>query len=79
MHVAQMRPGDRLFLYSDGVVEAASKKEGDFGETRLLEILRANASLSLSEGLDRLTDSLKDWRGEDSLDDDVSLLALECV
>lgn len=79
MHLMQLRPGERLYLYSDGVVEAASEREGDFGEERLLKSLRASMALSLPESLDRLTESVRVWSGEDGLDDDVSLLALECA
>jgi serine phosphatase RsbU (regulator of sigma subunit) len=33
--------GDRLFLFSDGVTEAADPREAEYGEARLLQVLQA--------------------------------------
>ncbi len=40
-HTIKFTPGDRLFLYSDGVVEARNPKSEDYGEDRLLHHLES--------------------------------------
>lgn len=40
---AQMRPGDILVLFSDGVTEAVNRSDEDFGETRLAELVASLA------------------------------------
>jgi sigma-B regulation protein RsbU (phosphoserine phosphatase) len=74
---AQLHPGDRLVLYSDGIVECANGQGAPFGEDRLLRYLR-NASLKpLDQLLAGLETEMEDWHGSAEFDDDVSLLALE--
>lgn len=39
IHSLQLNPGDRLYLYSDGIPEAMNRDEEHFGQQRLLDIL----------------------------------------
>jgi sigma-B regulation protein RsbU (phosphoserine phosphatase) len=70
-------PGDRLMLYSDGVVECANAQGDLFGEDRLLEYLRGTRTTALPQMLAGLEHEMERWRGHGEFDDDVSLLALE--
>ena len=70
-------PGDRLMLYSDGVIECANPSGELFGEERLLHYLEATRTKTLSQMLGGLELEMENWRGADEFDDDVSLLALE--
>jgi serine phosphatase RsbU (regulator of sigma subunit) len=74
-----LRPGDRLFLYSDGVVEASNPNEyvGQFGVERLLKVLNTTRSNSLEECLASLARSIADWCGNVPPHDDISVLAIE--
>ena len=74
---ADFHPGDRLILYSDGVVECANQHNQLFGEDRLLNYLRANRSGCMAGMLKGLEFEMEKWRGQPEFDDDVSLLALE--
>lgn len=47
---AQLEPGDRVILFTDGVTEACNTEGEEFGETRLLSFLEENRALS-AEGL----------------------------
>jgi serine phosphatase RsbU (regulator of sigma subunit) len=73
---AVLRPGDRLYFYSDGLIEAQDDSEQPFGETRLAEEFARRRSRPLGEGLDEVADLVQDWSGG-CLTDDVSLLAVE--
>lgn len=77
-HNLQLQPGDRLFLYSDGITECASHDNGElFGEERLLRWMNAHRHLSLAELKNALEQKLLEWHGSNEFEDDISLLALE--
>jgi phosphoserine phosphatase RsbU/P len=69
--------GDRVYLYSDGVIEAARADQEHFGIARLCEALAHRRSISLDDSLTSLLQQLQDWRGGKSAVDDISLLAFE--
>jgi sigma-B regulation protein RsbU (phosphoserine phosphatase) len=73
----RLRPGDRIYLYSDGVTEAMNASEEQFGVQRLLSRLCQVRELSLKESLNAVLKSIEEWRCHDCLRDDVSLVALE--
>lgn len=70
-------PGDRLLVYSDGLVEAESQDGKQFSDQRLHTIVQENAAGSTGLILDTLDLALRNWRGSETLDDDLSLLVLE--
>jgi sigma-B regulation protein RsbU (phosphoserine phosphatase) len=47
--VRQLRSGDRMVLFTDGVTEACNADEEEFGEARLLAVLQENRRKSPSE------------------------------
>jgi|SRR6516165_3330286 sigma-B regulation protein RsbU (phosphoserine phosphatase) len=75
--VLTLTPGDRLYLYSDGIVEASNAKNEQFGTKRLLDALRQSRQVSLQASLDNLIVSLEQWCGTPHLLDDVSVVAVE--
>jgi serine phosphatase RsbU (regulator of sigma subunit) len=70
-------PGDRLFIYSDGLVEAEDQGGEQFSEDRLQALVRKAAAEPSAILLDRVDDALRNWRGSETLDDDLSVLMLE--
>ncbi|MCX6549981.1 MAG: SpoIIE family protein phosphatase [Acidobacteria bacterium] len=71
-----LEPGDRLYLYTDGVIEALDAAEEEFGHARLLDEIARWRDQPLRTGLDLVAKAVRAWCG-DSLKDDVSLLAVE--
>jgi sigma-B regulation protein RsbU (phosphoserine phosphatase) len=71
-----LQPGDRLYFYSDGVIEALDASEQEFGYTRLMAEVERQRDRPLRIGLELIADAVRDWSGGD-LQDDVSLLAIE--
>jgi sigma-B regulation protein RsbU (phosphoserine phosphatase) len=69
-------PGDRLFLYSDGLVDCAGADEEPFGEDRFDALIQETAELSLAETIERMRAALAE-HAEGSFSDDVSLLVLD--
>ncbi len=70
-------PGDRLFLYSDGLVECHGQNDEALGSHALEEILRAGKGLPLNAITDRLRKGLVAHRGSEMFEDDISFLAIE--
>jgi sigma-B regulation protein RsbU (phosphoserine phosphatase) len=73
----QLLPGDRLFIYSDGVSDCSNSGQSAFGTARLSEHLGACRSESLPGSLKSLGDRLQQWRGTSLFEDDLSVLAME--
>jgi serine phosphatase RsbU (regulator of sigma subunit) len=77
-----LAPGDRILMYTDGVVEAFNAKDEEFGERRLRGLLSASADLSVEEFADRLLDEVKKWTGikrDDSLEDDLTVIVIDLL
>jgi phosphoserine phosphatase RsbU/P len=66
-------PGDILIAYSDGVTEPENDF-GEFGEERLLEVVRSHRHLSLEAISDRVIQTLRSWIGAQEQPDDVTLV-----
>jgi serine phosphatase RsbU (regulator of sigma subunit) len=74
----QLEPGDRVLLYTDGIVEARDPRKQEFGLARFVDfIIRHNAGgLAVPETLRRLTHSILEHHAG-RLDDDATVLLLE--
>jgi len=72
-----LQKGDRLFLYSDGLVDCTNAMGARFTEARLMELVKAGRRLPLTDLVESLRQQILTWRGAHALTDDVSLLALE--
>lgn len=75
---AVLQPGDRLYFYTDGVIEAMDDSEEEFGYARLVAELHRLRDRPLRAGLDLVAAVVRDWSAGD-LRDDVSLLAVERI
>jgi len=69
----QLRPGDVLVAYSDGVTEPENDY-GEFGEERLIQLVRENRHLPLERITEIVTASVLDWIGDNEQPDDVTLV-----
>jgi phosphoserine phosphatase RsbU/P len=74
----QMRRGDNLLLFTDGLVEACNANEESFGEHNLIRIARENQSSRAEELMGLLIRAASQHTGE-HFQDDVSLIVLKAV
>ena len=73
----RLEAGDRLILYTDGVVEALSSRDIPFGEERFLKTLVRNRADPIDGCLDGVMKSMENWACHVSLRDDLSLIGIE--
>ena len=69
----QLRRGDIFIAYSDGVTEPENDY-GEFGEDRLVQIVRENRDLPLTRITELVTAAVDDWIGDNEQPDDVTLV-----
>jgi phosphoserine phosphatase RsbU/P len=75
--VVQMRPGDLLFSYTDGVTEALNVEGEEFGEARLQALLADVAPLSAEEVRDLVVERLLAWCQGAPQHDDLTFVVLK--
>ena len=74
----QLQPGDKLFLYTDGVTEAMNLQNELFGEKRFMETV-VSAEGSLPEILDFIRSKTAEFAGEAPQNDDITMLIMEYI
>jgi sigma-B regulation protein RsbU (phosphoserine phosphatase) len=70
-----LRPGDRLLLFTDGITEASGPDEQEFGEANVAEFARSNSTLSAGELNNRLLARVSGFCG-DHFQDDATLVVI---
>ncbi len=73
----QLESGGRLYLYSDGLIEAKNISREFFGETRLQETLKMTQPSALQLSVNSTVKAVLDWTGNNHAQDDLSVLAFE--
>jgi sigma-B regulation protein RsbU (phosphoserine phosphatase) len=72
-----MATGDRLFIYTDGIIDTPNAMGENFGFTRLKDILDANTKVTLSELKTAVLSALLRHTGNDLSHDDITMIVLE--
>ena len=76
----ELKPHDRLILYTDGIVEASRASGEIFGFERLKAFMKTNAGRPADEFADAFIAHLFNWSGkrsEKALDDDLTLIVAD--
>ena len=73
----QLEKGEKLFLYTDGLPEAANAGGEMFGTGRMIDTLNANAGLSPREILSGMKSAVDAFVGDAEPFDDLTMLCLE--
>ena len=69
----EMSPGEVFLAYSDGITEPENEF-GEFGEQRLIELVRDNRHLPLPQISQIVTQAVDNWIGDNEQPDDVTLV-----
>ena len=73
----QLQSGDKVIVYTDGIIEYPNAKGEFFTKERLMKTLRRNAGRPVQTILEMVQKSIKDFACETSPNDDASIMAIE--
>ena len=66
---ARLGPGDTLVIFTDGVSDATSDSGEEFGEERLVDLLRQHAGSPAPAVLDAIVGAVRDHSADEQFDD----------
>jgi len=72
----EMRPGDVLVLYTDGVIEARNRAGEEFGVARLERVLRETEAAPIEEVVRAVVAAGRSFSETEQFDDDLTLVVL---
>ena len=72
-----LEPGDKIFLYTDGLPEATDAAGKMFGKERILQALNEAASASPRDTLNHVADAVNAFVRDAEQFDDLTMLCLE--
>ncbi len=75
-HTFTMNPGDRLFVYTDGVPEAGNAAKEQFGIPAMLDALNSCPDAKPQELLQRVSDAVDAFMGDTPRFDDTTMMCL---
>jgi phosphoserine phosphatase RsbU/P len=75
----QLDVGDTLLLYTDGLTEAFSPSGDLFGETRLMDVMKALQLNTANDTIVAIEECLNEFIDVDPLSDDMTMLAIRRV
>jgi serine phosphatase RsbU (regulator of sigma subunit) len=73
----RLQSGDRIYLYTDGVIEHKNLHGEEFGMTRFLETLSITKMKTIAEQIDSVISSLKNFMDGAPIKDDISMFVFE--
>lgn len=73
----QLQAGDRVILYTDGLLESRNPAGDYFGKPRLYDVLKDHHDEPIQAMVDAVYAKIKDFGQQAAPDDDISLLAME--
>ena len=76
-HELTLAPGDKLLLYTDGIIEAHNKHKDEFSSQRLVDFLQAQATLPARALGKAILAEIADFVQEAPQSDDITLVVIE--
>jgi len=76
----RLKSGDRFFMYTDGIIEAANAAGDLYGLSRFKDFITSHASLTVGNFADALMQHISTWSGkhpDQALDDDLTLVVAD--
>jgi len=76
----QLVPGDRIILYTDGIIEANGDEKIAFGNDRFKDVIAQCGALDVESFINRIVSEVSSWSGVavgESLKDDVTVVVID--
>ncbi|MBL8233523.1 MAG: SpoIIE family protein phosphatase [Bryobacterales bacterium] len=74
-----LEPGDLLLFYTDGITEPENAYGEQYGEERLLALLRKNRELPPEDIVCSIIEAVQEWTASSELQDDMTLLLAQRI
>ena len=75
----ELTPGDKVVLYTDGIVEAMNEKDEMFGFERLLEVVQEARSMSADSLLQEILNKVNEFADGATQHDDLTVIVINTV
>jgi sigma-B regulation protein RsbU (phosphoserine phosphatase) len=72
-----IEPGDKLFLYTDGIPEAMNMNEEEYSDERMISFLKENSGQPVNEFIRLLVEDVKKYAGKAEQSDDITSMILK--
>jgi PAS domain S-box-containing protein len=69
--------GDRVYIFTDGIIEASAADGTEFGEQQVTATICSQAENSLQQSIDAIYQAANQHTGQSTQQDDITLLAFE--
>lgn len=76
-HTIELKTGDVLALYTDGITEAMNAAGDLFGEPRLSHIIEEHAHLDMAELRERIVRDVEAFAGNEDQHDDLTMILMK--
>jgi len=73
----KLKKDDMLVIYTDGVTEAMNEEREQYGEERLLSLIKKHGRLAPPEFIEKLSDDVKEFTGGYPQNDDITVVAIK--
>ena len=73
----KLKKDDMLVIYTDGVTEAMNDERDQYGEDRLLNLIKKHGRLAPTEFIEKLNDDVKEFTGGYPQNDDITVVAIK--
>lgn len=74
---SELQSGDRVVIYTDGILEIEGPDRAEFGDQRLHECISRHLDLDTGSMLERVVRAAEDYGGGHGFDDDICLVAVD--
>ncbi|MCK4537438.1 MAG: anti-sigma factor antagonist [Candidatus Krumholzibacteria bacterium] len=73
----KLKKDDMLLIYTDGVTEAMNGDREQYGEDRLIKLIKENGKYSPDKFMDLLNEDIKEFTGDFPQNDDITVVAIK--
>ena len=73
----EMNSDDELIFYTDGITEITNKEKIPFGKNALFNSFQRHINEDLQSQVDLILQDVKDYVGEEKINDDISIIILK--
>ncbi len=75
----QLQKGDRVILYTDGIIESRDTNRDEFSEQRFYDFIRENSELNSEDFVQKLIEEVESHQGKSEQHDDITILTFRVL